>query len=479
MPNERFTIRPKIIQGESLTSYLSRVALRNCISPLQMLKLIEFKNVRNVKLGYSIDLYPGLVSNLKRIENLTDQAICELELMTFWPLIRKFCQVTKGQWSIIREVTEKRFLKYCSLCLQETGTFKLLWQVSEIQICNIHRVKLLHSCPECNKEINYSLVHPPFCSCKSRIRKGKSEKCDVTLTKKQLLIYEEWEYLVDPKTTISPKIKGLNSQRAMAIGLLYLNSTNEYKITSTNYSISLRNIAIGEKGKYVITMKKFLDILRKAGLTPEQFSNLEIPLYFIRDTLVARKNINMSCLTPWCKSFGSADQMKRISHLDCFKNNKLKFSQPSICLDCGIKYGVGTHDGLWQSIDDFFTLSEKIKELMLDGKSRRQIRSIVGIGDFLLNRVVGYLAFHRLIPNEVIRKLKLEVCPKDIVSYFKKIVECATDKRIGFFSSAHKLFGWTSLEYYYYYCHPEVQRFLFLFPNRHIRNKNIAKLHED
>jgi hypothetical protein len=96
---------------------------------------------------------------------MTKQDLCN---MTFTPIISKFVEPGKigdgtTYISMISREIDRTVRWFCPKCIKEQGYYKLLWQVKEIEICDIHLIKLEYICKSCNRPHLY--VHKEIGTC--------------------------------------------------------------------------------------------------------------------------------------------------------------------------------------------------------------------------------------------------------------------------------------------------------------------------
>lgn len=81
----------------------------------------------------------------------------EIEHHTFSIIKDKFLEpddMTLLQF--LGELIQNKYRKYCSMCLNHLIAYKLIWQVKDIYICDIHQIHLQNSCQKCLKKLPYA-----------------------------------------------------------------------------------------------------------------------------------------------------------------------------------------------------------------------------------------------------------------------------------------------------------------------------------
>jgi hypothetical protein len=240
----------------------------------------------------SIDILPRRVVNLKDLSKLCCKNIDELENMTFTHIFEKFFgsnifDVNKYR-SIMSEDIIKDQRRFCSHCLNEDGVYKLLWQVREIDSCDIHYSKLTSTCSWCHKEqpyVNDSLVKLSCSFCgQSLCNQGPECFDDKQCFSGEARKYSDWRFLTYCKSPLFPKLNGISYEKACAVSMFYIsnkekeiNYTESLDIFGRYIFLTVKRI-LNDTGKQTITVNQLLTVLRNLNISLETFSKVDIPI---------------------------------------------------------------------------------------------------------------------------------------------------------------------------------------------------------
>jgi hypothetical protein len=205
-----------MIKGESLTSYIQRVASDNFVFPSDIWGMVSFSHNKYHQSSIScyLDINPYLNIDLNKCKSML---LCKdsLDSLTLIPLLQKLnipiFDISKNDITNIKNSIFYSHRRYCPKCLKENGYYKLIWQIRLISYCELHNIKLVNECCNCNIKI---LLLP---------RKGTiniCSFCNSTLSKAPITNYlpsnleisshDDWSYLCSQmkKYYIMSKEKG-------------------------------------------------------------------------------------------------------------------------------------------------------------------------------------------------------------------------------------------------------------------------------
>jgi ribosomal protein S14 len=203
---QKFTIRPKPKVGESLSGYLIRISEMNCT------KFWCVKNYIGVRTNgtSSLDTLPQRVANMPKLINLLGIDEESILKMTFWNLFNKFysnINVNNVNFKIVisdRFVVHKR--RFCANCLRESGYYRIVWQIRDIDMCDIHFTKIQSRCSLCGTEqpyISNSLGEFLCFKCGNDLSKQIEPIInDSNYINEQLKIINDWLFLLDEKFSL-------------------------------------------------------------------------------------------------------------------------------------------------------------------------------------------------------------------------------------------------------------------------------------
>lgn len=165
---------PTPFDGESLSSFLMRVALGNNIESAYQFWGRVFPEHRGQLIRF-LDLSPNVDGSLPwgrlpALLGISEEQLSAMSLFDFFENIG-----CSGVNSSPREFSGKRLLskklRFCPECLRQFGGYMLIWKIPSVQICDKHRCLLQHLCPTCGSELSSeplpsALTECPNCQAK-------------------------------------------------------------------------------------------------------------------------------------------------------------------------------------------------------------------------------------------------------------------------------------------------------------------------
>lgn len=486
---QRFTVRPKPKVGESLTGYLLRVVHRNFVDINRLFTFVH--NGSRRRTDHQIDILPERVIDLESLSGLVGVPLSQLRAMTFQPVVEKYVdQIDASQDypAAMRDVTDKTHRRFCPLCLQEGGVLKLNWQVKEVEICDKHHVRLTSKCPACATDqpfLSKNLAVLRCLSCGSKLASNGAAKVDDTdLIDAQLRVYSDWRYLMSPSfSSLVPQIQNYSQEKSLAIAVLYLlqgkpetynpESTPQPRLRKLTQGL-VRMVRNDSDPKWV-SVAQSLSILRSLNLTPPEIKSIHIPDSFVASLYPSKYSLG-PCLAPWCRFYGTSSGMKRILWKLCFEENKVRYAYPCVCTGCYMRYGIANDQ--WKnvavSLCDGIELAQKVRKLLNFGASQKEITHQLKMRHPQLARITGYLAYHQILDESLLKKYTPPFVPDNVVGCVKKIGPFISE--IGQ-AKAKTLYGWKKAEFYFYMAMEEVQAYFSLDEESKIppRRKTVGK----
>lgn len=468
----RFTIRPMPKCGESLTGYLIRIAHRNFVSLNSLFTSVH--NGSRRRTDHQIDILSERVINLEALSQIVGIPLSRLRAMTFQSVVEKYTDhidISQDYPAVMRDVTDKIQRRFCPVCLQEDGVLKLIWQVKEVEICDKHHVRLISKCPECTTDqpfLSNTLAVLRCFSCGSKLASLGVTKIEETdLITAQLRVYSDWHYLMNPSfSALVPRVQNYSKLKSLAIAIVYLlQGKPETYYPESDLQPRLRKLTQGlvrmvrdDSDPKRVTVPQSLSILRRLDLKPSDIQTICIPESYISSMYPTKYSFGQ-CLAQWCKFYGTSNGMERISWKHCFLVDKIRYAYPSVCKGCYMRYGISENQ--WYNVPvsfcDGILLAQKVKDLLNTGASHNQITKKLKIRHPQLSRIVGYLAYHQLLDNSVAKQYTPQSVPNNILECVKNIGPFVSE--IGQ-AKAKKMYGWKTIDFYYYMAMSEVQAYL-------------------
>lgn len=483
---EIFTKRPGIAEYETLTSYLHRISENNGVDFQRVVKYIIPRNSRNNITSRNLcqmDVLPRSIADKNKLSNLIGKDIKCIEAHTFTPVINKLiinesASDRFNMQSLLIKTINTHTRCFCPTCLKDTGIYSLLWQVNGINICDKHFTRLDSVCQNCKKPIEYcsDYINQHRCShCGFLYLKQVGEKVsEKEIIDEQMYMYRNWKFLLDYEKDLFTDKQGFSKEQMLAMKMLYTSQINSTYLDTNNimffgkgYYKNLIKKANGISDNYQIRLHVLLDFFRSMNIDAESFSKILVPDDYFKSVMNYYKKEKHRpvgpCLSPWCKSFKKKETIKQVKGYKFYFD---KFELGSVCTECYMKYGYNRENSKWESIDNEVELIwEKVKPLLDNGMTKKEIKDNLEIGIDSVYRIYGYLSFHKLIedPNCSIYS---EDNDNDLIEKFIKIIEHPGDMG----GNAYKLYGWSKPKYYYYLADKGVQSFL-IFESDHLRKK--------
>lgn len=164
--------------GESLTSYLARLAAAHCVYPGILLRemILPLSDLAETQ-GKRLEQHPmfrrdGSGSHLINVTGSRAQAALQaLETLTMRPDLSGLSLATLAEVLPLRGLTRSR-LAWCPLCYEEWQANEqivydpLLWKFREISLCVRHGVRLQTACPNCVRPLPHLAwrSRPGYCA---------------------------------------------------------------------------------------------------------------------------------------------------------------------------------------------------------------------------------------------------------------------------------------------------------------------------
>ncbi|WP_078543088.1 TniQ family protein [Litchfieldia alkalitelluris] len=463
----RLTLRPDIIEGESISSYLLRLANINKINIAQLFRLVRNEK-KYIKVGSyveKLDFYPKDIIKIENFVSITNLPINLIDHHSFSSTIIKWFGDKAGKIIFLKE-TEVKNRKFCLSCLVETGAYKLLWQVKEIRLCNKHLTKLKSKCDKCGHALPYvneNIALFKCCNCSALLLEQEEQiETNSFVIESQLQCYKDWKLI--QTLSSSPKFNSIN-HRKLAAQVLYIADNNRIKLKKHQMR-RLRNIVKGKSDDRV-TLNLLFSVLRNVGINLEEIIDIEVPISYLRPLF--RTNVSKlgRCLSPWCNYRGTKFKMKRImkSTTQRYVPFRHKFDLVSVCTGCWMRFGVNKETEKWECLfDEANLIYYKVKPLYENGVSKTAIQRELKLPIFKLYSVLGYILQYQLLEVDDNDEEKFQFS-NTVLEQFKILSKNSHSFKL-MASAAKKSYGWGVLEFSYLYWHPEVQRNIAFKENR-------------
>lgn len=465
----RLLRRPCYREGESLTGYLLRAAYANKIEIYDIYNKTN-NGLINIprRVGFHhLDIYPMRLLNLEKLSYLTGLSKECISAMTFEPLIGKLMENVREneQFVDFTRLLETKHRKFCPICLDQNGGYRNLWQIGELNICDVHKCALTIYCPACGfaqPYIHKNLGGFRCVKCDSLLSAKISNALESNVISEQLIKYKDWYYLLSPQKIIS-EIENLPREKSLALLEIYIDQSMEEKFQlgrgdflHQNYVRYLRRMIKSDEPLKSPNLNIMLSLLRNKGMSVEEFSRISISNNFVRDFIdPTKKAAAVKCKAPWCSSNGL-----NISLVQRKPRNNM-FSQIMVCSNCFIKYGRRYGESSWEEIGNDIEIISRVLKVLGLGLRESEICLELGITIYKLKRILGYLAHRHLLPSAYQKKY-VPVQFIDDQMILKRFRDLPVYGNISMLKHAQKSFGWKINEYFYNLAYPIVEEFIAL-----------------
>jgi hypothetical protein len=470
-----------------LSSYIARICKDNKYKANDLIRLIafseDFKRGLSIKLK-DIDLIAPSKIDIKKLAYIVNLEEDTLLRMTFLPIILKISNDDKiGLWSsrYVTNCLNTRERRFCPACLKQFKAYNLLWQVTEIKICNIHNVLLQSRCPSCDAPIPYFFEDLTSCQCpKCAYDLKQSDKEVIThddYLEKQYKIYKDWNCLLHDNKPLYKMLSGYSLLQSLSLKLLFIASEDRscFDIShiyyfKKSYIKKLLRVIYNSDFKFQIRLEVILDLISNICMSIADFILIDVTDSFIRSIFkkVDSNSIRSlgNCISPWCKSFSTDKSMQRVYQYRLYNED---YEMGSVCTGCMMKYGYSRANGKWEAFDNEVQLLwDKVNPLFEHGIGKKEIERRLNINRDLLNKVYGYMLQYNLIKNAK-QNYKPKIKYGNLVKYFKLLYESPGSMQ----KVAYKKFGWSIQDYYYYFADKKVQHYL-IFETYKSRKKDAS-----
>lgn len=419
-----YPFHPRPFYGETLTSYIQRLAYANNISPYELWSKFN-KNILSMKSSSTLDWAPGKLILVDRIAEVACLSSKDIYNMTFTTVLRKL-GVSSNDTYTVRALTGLLEFnkKYCPLCIKEKPFYRLIWQVKEISICEKHSIKLLKECPKCKKPLpclsDIAMIGNCGLCGSSLSEEIITERATEMENTNHLRLYQDWEFLLDPSNElISFSITGeVNVDLAMLKLFFDLGKPDNVirkdlkRNSEEEWLFSQFIDKRAETTSNIFHLQRLLQTVRKADVTMEEFSKTTVPENFVRglkNLIPSRMKLGeLTCLAPWCSSYkkpGSIVQTskKYISNLHRTDISS-KYRRHSYCTQCGVQYGFNERG---EFVERGYLIDlgwKKIVPSMQNNITVNQLSKMLNVDRTKVMKCVYYFSTRGMFPEEILLK---------------------------------------------------------------------------
>ncbi|MEH7301906.1 TniQ family protein [Neobacillus drentensis] len=473
---KRLTVRPPVIEGESLSSYIFRLCSVNRVSLSDLLNLVNKQRISQ-KNAFLLDTFPGDILSLKGLTILSghnEENLCRLSYGVVFNKMHEGSTNKKRSFKLDLNhhiVKDKR--RFCIKCLEETGAFKLIWQISGINSCYTHKLPLVDTCQECGTVQPYlheELIKKRCINCLSSFSRHDTDYMQKCLSDYEIKTIANWLFFLDPLTPLVSRYKYLNVEKTIALLLLAIQNQNENdKFFSRSVVSGLKGLIRDTNCQRTVILSDIINVSLTTQKNAKEILGMEIDPDFAStiSSLIETEKTIENCISPWCVNIGSNKSLKKVtSHYQRLKD---KYYNLSVCTSCYTRYGYNKMTNTWEDIEGQIKLVLKVSSMLEHGASIREITKVAKSKTY---PTIGYVLFFDLISLEAAKRFKLRKLPINNIEPFFKIYQGSMAFR-ELYRSSKFLFNWNLYELAYYLSSPIVQSELNFSPS--IRRKKYFK----
>ena len=183
-----YSITPLYVENslvESLTSYISRLALAHCVYPGILMEREVKQAIGKKHSSANLHNLYSFTGAINGFGTMGLDIVNALEQLTLQKQLSSLTLINLSELTTSRNLLHK-YRKWCPQCFASWKAKNqelyepLLWKLKVIEICSVHNSLLQEKCPHCNLQ-NYHLAwktRPGYCS-KCDLWLGKTEKYNI------------------------------------------------------------------------------------------------------------------------------------------------------------------------------------------------------------------------------------------------------------------------------------------------------------
>ncbi len=256
---------PAPCQLESLTGYTTRLSAGNGIKVATELSLMVFGKQGIMQRRHLLD-FP--LRDFTLLANVSAQPEAKLRPLTFYHLLQKFGRLTTTQAMsrfLGKSIAES--LRFCPVCLSDTGCHYLVWRFTMLSGCVYHACRLLDHCDHCRRPVPL-LAFPPSLSvcpnCQNDLRACKVQPLQDDELKTTYEHLQDLLWLLQPSLLVKD-----DTLVARDIGryFAYLRRTNKLPLVSfvNRAGLSVNDVQGIESGNFAEKGAYFSSYVRYAS----------------------------------------------------------------------------------------------------------------------------------------------------------------------------------------------------------------------
>jgi DNA-binding transcriptional MerR regulator len=424
---------------ECLTSYLQRIAKSNYATPHDIWRFLSHEEAHYPQSSMSsqIDISPKNFLDIEKLLTMLITKIGNIEDLTFTTAYRKVgVPVTSISHSRILSAILEQSRKFCPECLEENLSYKLIWQVKEVEYCPVHNTKLQSKCNNCSTSISIMPSNSEIGICPNCNFNLKESISDSYIpTTKDFRIIEDWSYLLNPKSCNVKPVSTLTIEQSLAIRLLYLVDSYNNELTK-NEKIKLSSIMqIARNSKSNQTFMHLSTIFhftRRFSSNLQHYLDLEIPNEYINSFLSNKTRMidNYTCIAPWCSHYNTPGSLKRTPTSVKVLKTGAKQKYYMYCIGCGLEYSISENNNSLIERGDFISFAwNTVKNSLSANYKFTELAKTIGVPQDKLRRAIILLATNNLITSDIIPLILPYSYDPAILEQIKKYIKTGTSAK--------------------------------------------------
>ena len=166
-----FPVRIIPYEDESLIGFVARMGARNHI--MRTHTIFSAMGSRS-KTTASVAFSPF---NLDALSDLSEVKPDKLRDMSYWPAYESKIVTFQG-YALPKIFVSPEQRRACPHCLRMSLYHRSIWDLTAIDVCHVHKCKLLNCCPNCKKKLSWTFADLNQCRCGFKFTNAKTVPVD-------------------------------------------------------------------------------------------------------------------------------------------------------------------------------------------------------------------------------------------------------------------------------------------------------------
>jgi hypothetical protein len=344
--------RPQPDFGESLFSFISRIAKENDTTQLALTNLVGCTNSHSIQKTdlHLLDTNPSSLIDIPKLCQLTRCTPNQVLNASLCNVLRVFHPGSTPERSRFMSGMIRNTLHFCPECLKESTYFRLIWRVEGTIGCLNHQRYLQSECTSCKREIAFRDVCEvgicPYCGASLTASPNTVLSLQESDRTKQAWWYQAWEVLLDdhphkhqPHELAMMLLYVLNDKKASPdMGYIAAHLRDKKAALQTLLQHARRSLAQSR----TLHLSLLVDTLYEFNFRLDEFFNLAVPHQFIDAILQQpmRRIDQLACMAPWCANYRVLGALIKTGTTVKRLKSGQRLLYYSACTECGCEYAV-------------------------------------------------------------------------------------------------------------------------------------------